>query len=104
MKMKLKITVVKRISPNVVWGEEKKAPSGNVWETCTAFEDGKEFFIETPLKQPENFCGWAWRDIYKDLSVLAYGGNFPWLKQKGSFVSCCTDGLRPVIFELRRIK
>jgi uncharacterized repeat protein (TIGR04076 family) len=103
MKMKIKITVVKRISPNVVWGEEKKAPSGNVWETCTAFEDGQEFLIETPLKQPENFCGWAWRDIYKDLSVLRFGGNFSWA-EPGEAITCCTDGNRPVVFKLERLE
>ena len=101
--MKLKITVVKRINPEVVWGEPKKTPSGSVWETCTAFEDGQEFLIETPLKQPEDFCGWAWRDIYKDLSVLAYGGNFPWA-EPGEAITCCTDGNRPVVFKLVRLK
>ncbi|RLB26553.1 MAG: TIGR04076 family protein, partial [Deltaproteobacteria bacterium] len=29
---------------------------------------------------------------------------YPWLKQKGVAIACCTDGLRPVIFKLERIE
>ncbi|MHA1187160.1 MAG: TIGR04076 family protein [Candidatus Heimdallarchaeota archaeon] len=52
---------------------------------------------------PEGFCMWAWRDLYKDLSVLFFGGNF-WRKEKGTIHSSCTDGRKPVVFKLERIE
>ena len=52
---------------------------------------------------PDGFCGWAWRDIYKDLSVPQFGGDFyPWVN-KGEMITCCTDGIRPVSFKLERL-
>jgi uncharacterized repeat protein (TIGR04076 family) len=44
---------------------------------------------------PEGFCGWAWADIQKLVYGMARGG------QK-VFVTCCTDGYRPVVFKLER--
>jgi len=55
------------------------------------------------LDKPEKFCGWAWRDIYKDVSVLAFGGDFDWTKP-GVAITCCTDGNRPVVFKLERME
>jgi uncharacterized repeat protein (TIGR04076 family) len=53
---------------------------------------------------PEGFCNWAWRDVYKDVAVLAYGGNFyPWV-EKGTAITCCTDGIRPVSFIMERLE
>ena len=98
---KVKIEVIKKLNPKDVFGEEKYNPEGKVIPTCTAFEEGQEFLIEK-LNKPENFCGWAWRDIYKDLSVLAFGGDFSWTEPNIA-ITCCTDGLRPVIFKLERI-
>jgi uncharacterized repeat protein (TIGR04076 family) len=34
--------------------------------------------------------------------TLARGGNFLGVKP-GTFVTCCTDGFRPVFFKLERI-
>ena len=46
---------------------------------------------------PEGFCGWAWADIQKTVYGMARGGR----KQ---FVTCCTDGYRPVVFLLEQIQ
>ena len=35
---------------------------------------------------------------------MMFGGNMPWLKEKGTTITCCTDGLRPVIFKLERME
>ena len=52
---------------------------------------------------PEGFCGWAWRDLYKDLAVISKGGDFdPWVN-KGEMYTACTDGIRPVSFKLERL-
>jgi TIGR04076 family protein len=37
------------------------------------------------------------------------GGNFSegmfkdWMNDKDSIIACCTDGIRPVVFEIRRV-
>jgi len=38
-----------------------------------------------------------------DVVHLALGGEFPWMKREGTMISCCTDGLRPVLYKLERI-
>ncbi|MFX1513570.1 MAG: TIGR04076 family protein [Promethearchaeota archaeon] len=102
---KIKISVVKRFSPEEVFGHEMKQSSGKVITQCTSFEDGQEFIVEN-LNKPEGFCGWAWNDLYKDVSVLNFGGEFfggDWAG-KGVMYTCCTDGVRPVSFKLERIE
>ena len=46
-----------------------------------------------------------WDDIYKVFVALANGGNFGgWMKETDRIVACCSDGLRPVVFEVRRVE
>lgn len=52
---------------------------------------------------PNEFCGGAWDDIYKAIQVLRFHGNFQWFDEAGVSVSCCTDGLRPVVFKIERV-
>ena len=100
--MPIKITVLKKLNPKDIFGEEIKNPEGKVIPTCSAFEEGQEFLVEK-LNKPDKFCGWAWRDIYKDVSVLNFGGDFPWTESNEA-VTCCTDGYRPVIFKIERVE
>ena len=52
---------------------------------------------------PNGFSGWAWRDIYRDLSAPQFGGDFhPWVN-KGETITCCTDSIRPASFKLERL-
>ena len=103
--VKIKITVINRADPKNVFGE--KIPinpkTGKEWELCPRYIENQEFIVEDDGKIPDGFCPWAWYDIYKDMSVLKYGGNFPWAKE-GEAITCCTDGIRPVSFKLERIK
>jgi uncharacterized repeat protein (TIGR04076 family) len=102
---KVKITVLKRVDPSVIFdGDVPNMPGTDKrYPVCTAFEEGQEFIVENGEK-PEGFCSWAWRDVYKDLSVLRFGGNFdPWV-EKGTAITCCTDGIRPVSFRMERIE
>lgn len=70
---------------------------------CPRFKVGDEF-ITDGLSMPKGFpCDWAWADIQRDVCVLAFGGNFYWM-DKGVGITCCTDGLRPVVFKLKRIE
>ncbi len=102
---KVKITVLKRVDPSVIFdGEVPNVPdTDRKFEVCTAFEDGQEFIVEENGGKPGGFCGWAWRDVYKDLSVLQFGGDFPWTEE-GTMITCCTDGIRPVSFKMERIE
>lgn len=101
---KIKITVIKRFKPEDVFGKVGyTTPNGKKVTECTAFEDGQEFIIEN-LKKPDGFCGWAWRDVYKDVAVLNFGGNFKNWAKEGLQHTCCTDGVRPVVFKLERIE
>ena len=72
--VKIKISVIRRFSPEEVFGQEMKTPSGKTISVCSSFEDGQEFIVEG-LNKPDNFCGWAWYDIYKDISTFAFGGG-----------------------------
>lgn len=102
---KVRITVFKRVDPEVIFdGKVPISPTGKKYEKCSAFNERQEFIVDKDLKMPKDFCSWAWRDIYKDVSVLALGGNFdPWV-EKGKMYTCCTDGIRPVSFLLERIE
>jgi len=99
---KVKITVLKRTDTKQIFGDNP--PMGQAIDACNLFKVGQEFIVDEDGKMPEGFCHWAWNDLYKVIATLSYGGNFPWMKEKGTAVSCCTDGLRPVIFEIRRIE
>ncbi len=74
------------------------AANPDVWTPCTHFEIGDRFVtdLEAPWVMPEGFCGWAWADIQKLVYGMARGGQ-------EVFVTCCTDGYRPVIFKIERL-
>lgn len=98
---KCKITVVKRtINQDLV--DEYLDPKRENFGPCPAFEDGQEFAIEEFPSKPEGFCDWAWSIIHKDVVAMMFGGAYPWIKQPGTAITCCTDGLRPVIFKVER--
>lgn len=97
MNAKVKIAVMKRLLHKELL--EKYCES--IWEPCERLKEGQEFVSEG-VNMPEGFCGWAWADIQKYVMTLARGGNFVGV-EPGIFVTCCTDGFRPVIFKLERI-
>ena len=98
---KVKITVLKRLSPSEVFEKSPVTPVERL-EPCRLFRDGQEFIVEAG-RMPEGFCTSAWHTIYCNIRILAFGGSLPWYEEKGVAVNCCTDGLRPVIFKLERI-
>jgi len=72
---------------------------------CQLFEVGQEFIVEG-LNQPADFeCGGAWQDIHKSLLSIGFDAHlFPgWMKDDKTIISCCTDGIRPVIFKIERL-
>jgi len=103
---KVKITVERMLSTFDVFGDNHEKDTINGFQTkCTKFQIGQEFIVEKDLEMPKGFCGWAWDDIKRDVVVLCFGGHLPWIKEGLSVTySCCTDGLRPVIFRLEKIE
>ena len=98
MKTNVKITVLKRLfSSNLV----DNYTDSNDWKPCEMLKERQEFISEN-VEMPSGFCSWAWADIQKYVMALARGANFIGVKP-GLFITCCTDGFRPVIFKLERI-
>ena len=95
-----KITVLKTMS-NQELADEYCEPGAAL--PCPRFTEGQEFIVEYG-RQPEGFCGWAWDDLHKTCHVLRQGGDFSgWSKDSHSLIRCCTDGIRPVVFEVKKI-
>jgi len=99
----VKITVVKKLSTKDVFGSSPPGISNDVEAVCPRFKEGDTFIAEKGAC-PQGFCSWAFADIQRDIAHLRFGGSYPWLHEPGVAYSCCTDGLRPVIFRLERAK
>ena len=96
----IKITVLKRCLVEDLVNEYAADKSKLV--LCAKFKEGQEFMLDG-ANIPPNFCSWAFADIQRDIVAMLHGANYPWMKQKGTIISCCTDGLRPVFFKIERI-
>ncbi len=106
----VKITVLRRMSnPDLI---EEYVDASELDPLCKHFREGQEFMVEMERREefmvdmdtvPKGFCLWAWAAIEKDVSILALGGNAPWVRKEGVLISCCTDGLQPVVFKLERV-
>ncbi len=100
---KIRITVLR----TVVFDEFQHYCNDKI-EKCPCFSEGQVF--ETTYEKPEGFCDWAWQDIRPYTASFLTGGNFSegffdgWMKERNTMIACCTDGIRPVIFEIKRIK
>ena len=99
---KLKITVLKRQDPDEIFDELPVARKD--WMVpCPIYEDGQEYVIDK-IAMPEGFCGSAWQTIYPNVRTLYHGGSPPYFDEKGVAITCCADGIRPVIFKVERIE
>ncbi len=99
---KLKVTVLKRQDPKEIFDEYPVAER-DWFVPCELYEDDQEFILEENLRMPEGFCPSAWQTIYSNVRILGFGGNLPFFKEEGVAISCCSDGIRPVIFKIERI-
>ena len=99
MRMPVKITVLKRLQHRDFLQEY----ADSIWDKCDLFEEGQEFITPDGNEMPAGMCSWAWADMLKYIVTLARGGNFAGVK-RGMFITCCTDGFRPVLFKLERIE
>ena len=94
----VRITVMKRLHHDDMLTECADA----IWPPCERLAVGQEF-VASGANMPAGFCSWAWVDIKQYVMTLARGGNFRGVKP-GMYVTCCTDGFRPVVFRLARIE
>ena len=92
---RVKITVLRKLRHDDLI--EQYTDTGD-WSECSHFDVGQEFVVsaDKPWELPDGFCGWAWADIQKSVWGMARGGP-------NVFVSCCTDGYRPVLFKLEKL-
>jgi len=97
----VRITVVKRLSVKDVFGSSPPIISPETGQVCPRLNEGDTFVSQKGMC-PQGFCGWAFADIQRDISHIRFGGSYPWMKEEGVAYSCCTDGLRPVIFRVER--
>ena len=102
---KCKITVLRRPVADQGLVDEYLADSYKEkgFGACTVYKDGQEFVLDSP-RMPEGFCDWAWADIQRDVIAVMFGSDYPWVKQSGTAITCCTDGFRPVVFKVERIE
>ncbi len=97
-----RITVIKRHSFQDLVDEYVPDDLRPTWGACGKFTDGQVFDYDgTP---PEGFCSRAWASIWGDLSVIMCAGNASWINRPGTMITCCNDGLTPVVFKLERVE
>ena len=95
-----KITVLKRMANPDLFADYEGV---DLPIPCPRFTEGQVFTVERG-REPEGFCSAAWHDIYKSYLGLELGGDFEgWMKDKDTIVACCADGIRPVVFEIKRM-
>ncbi len=99
----VKITVVKTLSMKDVFGSSSPKIAAGTEVVCPRLKEG-ETFVSQKGMCPQGLCGRAFADIQRDISHIRFGGSYPWLQEEGVAYSCCTDGLRPVVFRLERAK
>ena len=99
-----KITVLKTLY-HADLAEEYRRPDVRKGP-CHMFTKGQEFIVNYLMERPETFaCDWAWDDIHKVLMVLMLKGDYgTWMKDKNMFITCCTDGIKPVVFKVERLE
>ena len=99
----VRITVLKTLFHEDL-ADEYRRPDVH-YGPCPFFAPGQEFLVNYLAERPEGFaCDWAWDDIHKILFALMVGGDFgTWMKDPNVLITCCTDGVKPVVFKVERV-
>ena len=100
----VRITVIKKYRKSEIDNEEVVSLDNNPWDDCGIIEEGQTFIVGDDGLCPKGFCSGAWADLYCRYRHLSLGGDFPWMKRKGTAVAACGDGYRPVVFFLERLE
>lgn len=96
---KCKITVLKTsLFKELALSLGKKPEYG----PCPELKEGQTFITGGIFGNdiPEGFCHMAWQALVMPVNVLIGGGKV--LGFDDVHIACCTDGLRPVVFQLER--
>lgn len=96
----VKITILKKLKVEDIYNDFAKS---TIPVVCAKGEVGIEY-ISQNCERPEKFCVGAWEGLKSKVSLLASGGNSPYVKQEGVAIHSCNDGLHPVIFKLERVE
>lgn len=99
---KVKVTVVRKLDLSKIHPDEDMGNAESLDCICPLFEIGQEFIVGTDAV-PQGFCPAAFTDIFRYISGLRAGANYAWMKEPGTAMGCCTDGLRPVVFRIERL-
>lgn len=70
--------------------------------TCPNHHCVGDTFTVTGAETVEGLCGWAYHAMLPFLTVLRFGGEFPWEDDKDKAIVCCPDPSNPVVFEIKR--
>jgi uncharacterized repeat protein (TIGR04076 family) len=103
---KVRITVAKRaFHQDLVDRHIDKVKAPNMSAACHRFKEGQSYVVEGFPTKPADFpCDWAWVDIQRDVAMILFGSNLPWMAKPGTAMPCCSDGFRPVSFLVERIE
>jgi len=86
-------------------------------EDGVAVPDGVGLWVVTAATAETAFYGVAATDpmgqaaswiggtdaVAEEVAMVMYGATIPWIEQPGYAITCCNDGLRPVLFRIERI-
>jgi len=95
----LKTTFHRDLVDRYVKNEAFKADFG----PCQIFTEGQTFISEDWPTKPDGFCERAWPNIQHEVAMVMYGATIPWIEDPGYTITCCNDGIRPVIFKVERL-
>lgn len=98
-KHKCKITVVKRL----LFPDVAMESYGHPMQACDFYHDGQEFIVDEEnyaTMLDGKFCGEAWDCVKRYVRTALLGGT---MIVGDSYIACCNDGSRPVLFKLERI-
>ena len=96
-----KITVLKTTLMEDLAAEYVSDPE---YGPCPVLQEGQTFLTGGIFgnEMPEGFCAQAWQGLVMPVNVLIGGGKVLGFDEK--HITCCNDGLRPVIFRVERYK
>ena len=85
---------------------------GSLAGSCPILKEGDSFLYRSDEEavMPKGLCPWAWIDLYPDIAKMSIAraarkpGQEYWYKYADKSISCCRDGVRPVVFLLERIE
>jgi len=103
LRTNLRITVVKKFSPEDVFGlNHGITRNGKPFIPCD-LKEGDEFIVKNQYEIPEGLCERAWHDLYSTILVYHHGGDYNFPSPNATYQPC-GDGVNPVVFKIEKIQ